>query len=55
MTLKGKERTYVTYRKNSYLQVMPDDLGEPAFLHGKDVMVLVKLGRIGNGRGDRLP
>ena len=49
MTLKGKERTYVVYRENSYLLVNPDDLTDPAFLHNKDVVIAAKLGRIAQG------
>ena len=49
MTLKGKERTYVVYRENSYLLTNPDDLTDPSFLHDKDVVVAAKLGRITQG------
>jgi hypothetical protein len=49
MTLKGKERTYVVYRENSYLLTNPDDLTDPNFLHDKDVVIAAKLGRIAQG------
>ena len=49
MTLKGKERTYVIYRENSYLLTNPDDLTDPSFLHDKDVVIAAKLGRIAQG------
>jgi hypothetical protein len=50
MQLQGKERTYVVYNGNSYLLTTPKDRSDLSFLHNKDIVVAVKLGRVDNGR-----
>jgi hypothetical protein len=50
MQLQGKERTFVVYDGNSYLLTSPKDRTDLSFLHNKDIVVAVKLGRVDNGR-----